>query len=127
MVACLADLACIDFYIARIAGTSIDLDEARTAAENVADPPDVTRSVAEPSPRTADASDEEPRMLSLAELTELIEQGKTDEIPNNRKIPNDLSVCTPLSSLPPSYSSRDLQTEPPSVSIAPIRKKPWEK
>lgn len=35
----------------------------------------------------------EPRTLSFAELKELIEQGKTDQIPNNRVIPNDLSVC----------------------------------
>jgi hypothetical protein len=36
---------------------------------------------------------EEPRVLSFAELKELIEQGKTDQIPNNRIIPDELSVC----------------------------------
>jgi hypothetical protein len=38
-------------------------------------------------------ADPTPRTLSLAELKELIEQGKTDQIPNNKIIPNDLSVC----------------------------------
>ena len=34
----------------------------------------------------------EPRILSFAEMKELIQQGKTDQIPNNKIIPNDLSV-----------------------------------
>ena len=34
----------------------------------------------------------EPRALSFAEIKELIEQGKTDQIPNNRVIPDELSV-----------------------------------
>jgi hypothetical protein len=34
----------------------------------------------------------EPRILTFAEIKELIEQGKTDQIPNNRVIPNDLNV-----------------------------------
>ena len=34
----------------------------------------------------------EGRVLSFAELKELIEQGKTDQIPNNEHIPDDLNV-----------------------------------
>ena len=38
------------------------------------------------------ASSSEPRPLSFAEIKELIEQGRTDQIPNNRVIPDELSV-----------------------------------
>ena len=34
----------------------------------------------------------EPRHLSFAELKTLIEQGRTDEIPNNKQIPDKLNV-----------------------------------
>lgn len=48
------------------------------------------------------------RTLTFTELQALIEQGKTDEIPNNKHIPNTLNDA------------------PPSQSSAPQRKKPWE-
>ncbi|KAI0320421.1 hypothetical protein OF83DRAFT_595745 [Amylostereum chailletii] len=51
---------------------------------------------------------EEPRVLSFAELQELILQGKTDQIPNNKHIPDILNDA------------------PPSQSIAAPKKKPWE-
>ncbi|KAH9988111.1 hypothetical protein BJV74DRAFT_773674 [Russula compacta] len=54
------------------------------------------------------ASVETPRTLTFAELQTLIEQGKTDEIPNNKHIPDAINVA------------------PPSQSNAPRRKKPWE-
>jgi hypothetical protein len=38
------------------------------------------------------ASLETPRTLTFAELQALIEQGKTDEIPNNKPIPDELNV-----------------------------------
>lgn len=47
---------------------------------------------------------EEPRVLTFTELKELIEQGKTDQIPNNRVIPNVLSV---RSTAPPPYQFTD--------------------
>ncbi|KAF7800236.1 hypothetical protein EIP86_011483 [Pleurotus ostreatoroseus] len=55
-------------------------------------------------------SDGEPseHILSFAELKELIEQGKTDGIPHNRIIPDELN------------------TEKPSESKTAIRRKPWE-
>lgn len=43
-----------------------------------------------PEPSLAPA--DESRTLSFAELKALIEEGKTDEIPNNRQIPNELNV-----------------------------------
>lgn len=41
---------------------------------------------------------EETHTLSFAELQELITQGKTDQIPNNKQIPDALSVCLILAS-----------------------------
>jgi len=51
---------------------------------------------------------DESRPLTFAELKDLIEQGKTDQIPNNRYIPEAIN------------------DSPPSESTAPSRKKPWE-
>ncbi|KAH9064610.1 hypothetical protein EDB87DRAFT_1598359 [Lactarius vividus] len=48
------------------------------------------------------------RNLTFAELQALIDQGKTDEIPNNKHIPDALNDAAP------------------SQSSAPQRKKPWE-
>lgn len=44
-------------------------------------------------------AENETRTLSFAELTELIQQGKTDQIPNNRDIPNELNVCLFVTSI----------------------------
>ncbi|KAI0273880.1 hypothetical protein BGY98DRAFT_1099380 [Russula aff. rugulosa BPL654] len=51
---------------------------------------------------------EAPRTLTFAELQCLIEQGKMDEIPNNKHIPDTINEAVP------------------SQSSAPQRKKPWE-
>ena len=50
----------------------------------------------------------EGRALTFAELKALIEEGKTDGIPNNKVIPEVINDATP------------------SQSTAPVRKKPWE-
>ncbi|KAG5637210.1 hypothetical protein H0H81_005373 [Sphagnurus paluster] len=50
----------------------------------------------------------EARNLTLAELQEMIETGRVDQIPNNKVIPERFNDA------------------PPSHSIAPARKKPWE-
>ncbi|KAI0324286.1 hypothetical protein GY45DRAFT_1314072 [Cubamyces sp. BRFM 1775] len=97
------------FYFNRRTGASISMEEARIANERgvsgVEAPPVVSSSAVQPS---NGASAPEPQMLSLAQLKALIEQGRTDEIPNNKIIPNVLS------------------TEAPSESKAAPRKKPWE-
>ena len=49
-------------------------------------------------------SSEEPATLTFAQLKELIEQGKTDQIPNNRTIPNELHVGSSLPLLPSQYA-----------------------
>ncbi|KAF9541342.1 hypothetical protein CPC08DRAFT_717162 [Agrocybe pediades] len=53
-------------------------------------------------------NNDENRVLTLAELKELIETGNVDKIPNNKIIPEGLN------------------TAPPSESVAAARKKPWE-
>ncbi|KAF8497538.1 hypothetical protein F5888DRAFT_1613658 [Russula emetica] len=58
----------------------------------------------EVSPAIPEAS----RTLTFAELQSLIEQGKMDEIPNNKHIPDTINEAVP------------------SQSSAPQRKKPWE-
>ncbi|KAN0094857.1 hypothetical protein V8E55_003144 [Tylopilus felleus] len=55
------------------------------------------------------AEREEMRVLTFAELKSLIEQGKTDDIPNNKLIPNVLNDGAP------------------SESTAQLRRKPWER
>ncbi|KAJ3507369.1 hypothetical protein NLJ89_g6338 [Agrocybe chaxingu] len=52
--------------------------------------------------------DEETRILTFAELKELIESGKVDQIPNNKVIPEAINEA------------------PPSQSTVGVRKKPWE-
>ncbi len=46
-------------------------------------------------PATQDDDKPEHHILSFAELKTLIEQGKTDGIPHNRVIPDELNVCGP--------------------------------
>ena len=71
-------------------------------------------------------SDGEPseHILSFAELKELIEQGKTDGIPHNRIIPDELNVRS-LSYIWLLLTPK-MQTEKPSESKTAIRRKPWE-
>lgn len=54
------------------------------------------------------AAGDSARTLTFTELKALIEQGKTESVPNNRLIPNVLNDA------------------PPSENIVQIRKKPWE-
>lgn len=62
------------------------------------------------------AVQEETHILTFAELKALIEQGKTDGIPNNKLIPNILSVS---SSTPPSLSlfPSPLESTWPALSL----------
>ncbi|KZP22220.1 hypothetical protein FIBSPDRAFT_953063 [Athelia psychrophila] len=68
--------------------------------------PDMGSSVSEHVVLTS--TGEESRTLTFSELKDLIEQGKTDDIPNNKIIPEAINDA------------------PPSESVAPARKKPWE-
>jgi len=55
---------------------------------------------------------EEARTLTFAELKALIEQGKTDGIPNNKLIPDTINVSPPLQALIPALDLRYHRTLP---------------
>ncbi|KAI9513473.1 hypothetical protein F5148DRAFT_7520 [Russula earlei] len=63
------------------------------------------QSISEAIPETGH---ETPRTLTFSELQALIEQEKTNDIPNNKHIPDAINEA------------------PPSQSKTPQRKKPWE-
>ncbi|KAF8960932.1 hypothetical protein BDZ97DRAFT_1277065 [Flammula alnicola] len=89
------------FYFNKITGNTITMDEAL----------DYENSLRQSSARRDEAAasaDDENRVLTFAELKELIETGNVDKIPNNKVIPEGLNDA------------------PPSESTAPARKKPWE-
>ncbi|EDR10397.1 uncharacterized protein LACBIDRAFT_317272 [Laccaria bicolor S238N-H82] len=92
------------FYFNRVTGSSISMDEAREY-ERTRQAPSTFQAFSEPSHSNEEG---EIRVLTFAELKELIESGKMDQIPNNKVI------------------SEALNDAPPSESIAPSKKKPWE-
>ncbi|EJF55947.1 hypothetical protein BD309DRAFT_961733 [Dichomitus squalens] len=96
------------FYFNRISDISITLDEARIARRDFQNQETNIASDSSTIPLRLPAGNQEQQTLTFAQLKELIEQGRTDEIPNNKIIPNVLSSDTP------------------SESKANVRKKPWE-
>ncbi|KAI0080440.1 hypothetical protein K474DRAFT_1704744 [Panus rudis PR-1116 ss-1] len=97
------------FYFNRVTGSTLNVEDIlsyQTANASLNGPSVSTQTAA--TTAVHPAASEEPRELSFAELKELIEQGKTDQIPNNDLIPNQLNP------------------DAPSQSTAPVRKKPWE-
>ncbi|KAK0205433.1 hypothetical protein DFS33DRAFT_1328288 [Desarmillaria ectypa] len=91
------------FYFNRLTGSSITVADVLAHHEQ-------STSVSESAPPShATVSDsEEPKILTFAQLQELIEAGKLDEIPNNKTI------------------SGELNSAPPSQSATSVRRKPWE-
>jgi hypothetical protein len=69
----------------RATGNSITLEDASSF-----------ESSARPTEQQQHATGEETQTLTFADLQALIEQGKTDGIPNNKPIPNILNVSPPL-------------------------------
>ena len=65
----------------RITGSTLSEEDALRA-----------ESTKEAAASTSEPPAGEARTLSFAELQELITQGKTDQIPNNKQIPDALSV-----------------------------------
>lgn len=94
------------FYFNRVAGQNLTVEDVRSH-QNTVDSQNLTETI-DLSPLSSNYGDGEARLLTFAELTMLIEQGKTDNIPNNKVIPEMLNDA------------------PPSTSIALVRKKPWE-
>jgi hypothetical protein len=69
-------------YFTRITGSTITMDEAREY--ELSSTTQSTKGAAEPN--------DENRVLTFAELKELIETGNVDKIPNNKIIPERLNV-----------------------------------
>jgi hypothetical protein len=86
----------------RITGNSLTIEEARQAESGNLD-----RALYSRSPDAQGHTEEAP-VLSFAQLKELIESEKIDQIPNNKLIPTGLNHA------------------PASTSSAAPRKKPWE-
>lgn len=78
--------------------------------------------VGEPLPN----QDDENRVLTFAELKELIETGNVDKIPNNKIIPERLNVSHLDIAFIAELVTPCLQDAAPSESTATARKKPWE-
>lgn len=89
----------VNDILPRLTGLSLTVDEVQESVQVRASTE--TQSQASVNTQTeAPHASSEPRALSFAEIKELIEQGKTDQIPNNRVIPDELSVRRPLTSSP---------------------------
>ena len=72
-------------YFTRITGSTITMDEAREYELSLlSSTTQSTEGAAEPN--------DENRVLTFAELKELIETGNVDKIPNNKIIPERLNV-----------------------------------
>ncbi|OBZ66367.1 hypothetical protein A0H81_13589 [Grifola frondosa] len=100
------------FYFNRMTGYSVTVDEVRSLERPSCDGSSASSNVhvaAVNQPEASDASGEA-HTLSFAELKTLIEQGKTDQIPNNRVIPNELSSETPSESIVPRGRNRGRST-----------------
>ncbi|KIJ59867.1 hypothetical protein HYDPIDRAFT_161787 [Hydnomerulius pinastri MD-312] len=93
------------FYFNRTIGQNLTLEDVQ--ARSTADL-QTPQSGDEYARTSSESQDGEMRTLTFSELKSLIEQGKTENIPNNKVIPDTLNDGTP------------------SQSIAPVRMKPWE-
>lgn len=85
------------FKMRRITGHSITVDDIVRSEQSLGEtvPAAAIAAVAPsgtPPATTSDSDGSEIRTLTFAELKALIEQGNTDQIPNNRVIPNELHV-----------------------------------
>lgn len=78
------------FYFNRVAGQHLTVEDVRSH-QNTMDIQNLTVTM-DLSASSSDSGDGETRMLTFAELTMLIQQGKTDNIPNNKVIPETLNV-----------------------------------
>jgi hypothetical protein len=78
--------------VPRVTGNNLSMDEARQYERGLrAKDSDLTSPSPEP-PASSSAAVDETRVLSFAELKELIESGRVDQIPNNKIIPEKFSV-----------------------------------
>ncbi|KAG7095690.1 hypothetical protein E1B28_006404 [Marasmius oreades] len=105
------------FYFNRISGNSLTIEEVRAYEETpsidmdgVATSRELMQADSADPPLETEASSqaEATEVLTLAQIKELIETGRTDQLPNNKTIPGGLNEA------------------PHSKSVAPSMKKPWE-
>ncbi|KAK1216631.1 hypothetical protein PQX77_020751 [Marasmius sp. AFHP31] len=107
------------FYFNRITGGGLtfeDIAAVEKGARNAVDssnekpraPVQAIKVSGNPETEQDQKGKEEPVVLTLAQIKEFIETGRTDQLPNNKVIPDGLNE------------------EPPTKSVAPARKKPWE-
>ncbi|KAL0945773.1 hypothetical protein HGRIS_012062 [Hohenbuehelia grisea] len=75
------------FYFNRKTANNLTFDEARDRENSGS-----TSALSENASASATVPSDESRVLTFAELQELIESGKVDQIPNNRVIPDALNV-----------------------------------
>jgi len=111
----------------RLTGNSITMDKAREFEHSLQ--PTNASSIVPPIPPTSSFSPDnadETRTLTFAELKELIETGKVDQIPNNKVIPEALNVSAATFPNRNDVQSIFFQDASPSDSTVPVRKKPWE-
>jgi len=108
------------FYFNRITGHSITVEDTHRYEQSLC------ASTATDMTATSGLTSDEPRVLTFMEIKDLIEQDRTDQIPNNKHIPDTVNVCSESS-----YGSILIlvlasQDASPSESTAQSRKKPWE-
>ncbi|KAI3604976.1 hypothetical protein WG66_001970 [Moniliophthora roreri] len=98
------------FYFNRVTGSTLTVEEVEASEQASTQSPEFTTCAsptAADSPRH-DSSSQQQETLTLTQIKEFIETGRTDQLPNNKVIPGGLNEA------------------PPSQSIAATRKKPWE-
>ncbi|KAJ8082180.1 hypothetical protein PM082_008027 [Marasmius tenuissimus] len=107
------------FYFNRITGGGLTFEDVAAAEEGVRHAVDSSKEksrapvqasavLGNPETEQEQEGKEEPTVLTLAQIKEFIETGRTDQLPNNKVIPDGLNE------------------KPPTESVAPARKKPWE-
>ncbi|KAH0578533.1 hypothetical protein H2248_003682 [Termitomyces sp. 'cryptogamus'] len=97
------------FYFNRVTGNTLSVEEVRIY-ETLKKPEQHSESETQctEGETTTSTSSDEARVLTFAELQELLKSGNVSQIPNIKVIPERLNEA------------------PPSQSSAPLRKKPWE-
>ncbi|KAF7293040.1 hypothetical protein MIND_01203400 [Mycena indigotica] len=93
---------------ARVTEQELSIDAVREYELSLSEAPPQEAQNTSSIPSADNDTDSEPVVLSFTQLKALIEAGKEDEIPNNKVIPDGLNE------------------QPPSISSAAAKKKPWE-
>ncbi|KAE9389301.1 hypothetical protein BT96DRAFT_1025126 [Gymnopus androsaceus JB14] len=93
------------FYFNRTTGNALSIDEVQVYENSLSSS---SNDIPTSETHNTIASEGTERVLSFAQIQALIEAGKFDEIPYNKKISGDLNSASPTN------------------STAPTRKKPWE-